>query len=63
MNSSNILRLEEHIRSKDSFNNLHKLPFTPKFAIKRNEPEIKEVLNVSSWADMEHRKYPKKINS
>ena len=60
MNFPNVLRLEEHPRSRDSFGNLHELPFTPKFAIKRNEPEIKEILNVSSWAEMENRKYPKR---
>ena len=53
MNSPNVLRLEDHPRLTDSFGNLHELPFTPKFAIKKNEPEIKEILNVSSWADME----------
>ena len=60
MNSPNVLRLDDHSRSRDSFGNLHELPFTPKFAIKRNEPEIKEILNVSSWAEMENRKYPKR---
>ena len=60
MNSPNVLILEEHPRSRDSFGNLHELPFTPKFAIKKNEPEIKEILHVSSWADMEYRKYPKR---
>ena len=60
MNSPNVLRLEDHPRSRDSFSNLHKLPFTPKFAIKRNDHEIKEILNVSSWADMEYSKYPKR---
>ena len=60
MTHQNVLKLRDLHESKNSFGNLHELPFTPKFAIKRNEPEIKEVLNVSSWADMEHRKYPKR---
>ena len=60
MKHQNVLKLRDLHGSKNSFGNLHELPFTPKFAIKRNEPEIKEILNVSSWADMEHRKYPKR---
>ena len=60
MKHQNVLKLQYHNRSKQSFGNLNKLPFTPKFAIRRNELEIKEILNVSSWADMEHRKYPKR---
>ena len=60
MKHQNVLKLRDPHGSKNSFGNLHELPFTPKFAIKRNELEIKEVLNVSSWADMEHRKYPKR---
>ena len=60
MTHQNVLKLPDLHGSKNSFGNLHELPFTPKFAIKRNELEIKEVLNVSSWADMEHRKYPKR---
>ena len=60
MKHQNVLKLQYHNRSKQSFGNLNKLPFTPKFAIRRNELEIKEILNVSSWADMEYRKYPKR---
>ena len=60
MTHQNVLKLPDLHGSKNSFGNLHKLPFTPKFAIKRNEPEIKEILNVSSWAEMENRKYPKR---
>ena len=60
MKHQNVLKLQYHNRLKQSFGNLNKLPFTPKFAIRRNELEIKEILNVSSWADMEYRKYPKR---
>ena len=60
MTNQNVLKLRDFHGSKNSFGNLHELPFTPKFAIKRNEPEIKEILNVSFWAEMENRKYPKR---
>ena len=60
MTHQNVLKIRDLHRSKNSFGNLHELPFTPKFAIKRNDHEIKEILNVSSWADMEYRKYPKR---
>ena len=60
MKHQNVLQLQDLPRSNDTFGNLHELPFTPKFAIKRNELEIKEILKVSAWADMEHRKYPKR---
>ena len=60
MKHQNVLKLRDLHGFKKAFGNLHELPFTPKFAIKRNELEIKEVLNVSSWAEMENRKYPKR---
>ena len=60
MKHHNVLQLQDLPRSNDTFGNLHELPFTPKFAIKRNELEIKEILKVSAWADMEYRKYPKR---
>ena len=60
MNSPNVLRLEDHPRLRGSIGNLRELPFTPKLAINKNEPEIKEILNVSSWTEMENRKYPKR---
>ena len=60
MQHHNVLQLQDHPKSRDKIGNLHELPFTPKFAIKRNELEIKEILNVSAWADMEKRKYPKR---
>ena len=60
MKHQNVLQLQDLPRSNDTFGNLHELPFTPKFAIKRNDLEIKEILKVSAWADMENRKYPKR---
>ena len=32
--------------------------FTPKSALKKQNREIKEVLKVSSWSDMENKEYP-----
>ena len=60
MTHQNVPKLHDLHGFENSFGNLHQLPFTPKFAIKKNEPEIKEILHVSSWADMEYRKYPKR---
>ena len=59
MKYQNVLQFRYLHGSENTLGNLRELPFTPKFAIRRNEPEIKEILNVSSWADMEYRKYPK----
>ena len=60
MKNQNILKFQDLHRSRNDFGNPRELPFTPKFAIRRNDLQTKEILNVSSWADMENRKYPKR---
>ena len=60
MKHLNILKFQDLNGSRDDNGNPRELPFTPKFAIWRNDLQTKEILNVSSWADMENRKYPKR---